>query len=58
MVVMSRESNAWSLFVSQECLHPSFVCVGPRQYNLLNTKDADMDKALLSLDITTKVLIK
>ena len=55
LVVTSHENNTCSLFASQTCLPCTHVIQGG-QFDLLNAKDADTEKALLSCDVTTKVL--
>ena len=50
---MSHESNACSVFVLQAYLRAFRVHVSPCAREWLNEKDANMEKALLSCDITT-----
>ena len=57
LVVMSHESNANCVFASQGCLRATCVCVSPRHLDQLNAKDADMEKALLSCDISTNLVL-
>ena len=47
LVVMSHEVNTCSMFASQVCLRVSGVSMTRRQGNQLNTKDTDMEQALL-----------
>ncbi len=49
------ESNACFVFASQVCLRVTIVRAGVDQ---LNSKDADTEKAFLSCNVTTKVLVK
>ena len=56
LVVTSQESNACS--ASPVCLYDTHVCRGPSSCYHVNVKDADMEKVLLSSDVTTKVLVK
>ncbi len=42
----------------QVCLHVIHVCVAPHLYYMLNAKDANMEKVLLSCDATTEVQVK
>ncbi len=58
LVVTSQESNACSVFTLQGCLHVTCVRLGPWPRDHLNAKDAGIEKALLSCDVTTKVLVK
>ena len=57
-LVTSHESNARFVFVLQACFHPIHLCVGPHPSNPLNPKGANKEKALLSCDVSTKVLVK
>ncbi len=54
VVVMSHESNVCSLFASQACPYAIYVRVGSRPRNLLDTNHADIEKTLLTCDVTTK----
>ena len=60
LVVISRERLKETLVLYLHCisLHDTHVYVGPCQCDQLRAKDADMVKALLPLDITTKVLVR
>ena len=51
------ESHACSVFVSQAC-SVTHVCVDPRKDNQQKVKDADMEWALLSHDVTTTNSVK
>ncbi len=55
LVVTSHENNACSVFALEACLHTTRVRM---DVDPLKAKDADMEKALLSHDVTTKVLVK
>ncbi len=55
LVATSCKSDAFSVFVLQACLRATCVCVGPSLHDQLNAKDTDMEKVLLSCDITTKM---
>ncbi len=44
--------------MSQECFHATCVRAYSHVCDKLNAKDADMEKVLLSRDITTKVLVR
>ena len=57
LIVMSHESNTF-MFVLHKCLHATCICVDQGTRDQLNTTDVDMEKALLSCDVTTKVLVK
>ncbi len=46
------------LCLHRKCVFVLPVCVSPHAHDQLNTKDADMEKALLSYDITIKVLVR
>ena len=54
LVVMSVESNACSVFVSQVCLRTTYIRVGP--CDQLNAKDIDMEKALLSYESASEIM--
>ena len=51
-----NESGACSVFASQAFLRATPVPMGAHMRNEQSVKDADMEKALLSYDIITKVL--
>ncbi len=56
-VVTAHDSNVCSVFVLQACLCAT-CSYGFTSCDLTDTKDADTDKALLSCDVNTKVLVK
>ena len=56
--VKSHECNVCRVFVSQERLCVIHVCMAPHMYDWLNTEDADMEKELVSCDVTTEVWMK
>ena len=59
LVVTSHESNlTLAQCLLRKCVFALPVCMGPHPHNQLNAKDTDVEKALLSFDITTKVLVK
>ena len=55
---MSHQNNAYSVYVLQVRLSATHVHMGPDPCTQLNAKYADIEKALLSGDVTTKVLVK
>ncbi len=58
LTVTPCENNACSVLASQGYLHTSNVCMSPRECDQLGAKDAEVEKALLSCDVTIKVLVK
>ncbi len=58
MVVMSHETNACFLFALHACLRTTHAYPRWCLCDYVNAKDADMKKALLSSNVTTKVLAK
>ena len=53
VVVMSHESNTCSVFVLQASPQATCIQVGPRSCHQPDAKEADMEKPLLSCDVTT-----
>ncbi len=58
VVTSKKESNACSVFALQMCRYTTPAHGGPYLCNQLNTDHPDVENMLLSLDITTKVLVK
>ncbi len=58
LVVMSHKINACSMSASQANLCAAGVSMAPCKCNQLNAKDTDMEQALLSRYITTKLMVK
>ena len=57
-IVTSHKNNAYFAFALQVFLHASHVHIDPNPHGQLNSKDIDMEKALLSYDVTSEVLVK
>ena len=58
LLVMSCQNNTCSVFAAPAYLYATPVCLGSRLCYHLKAKNIDMKTRFLSLDVTTKVIVK